>query len=96
MVLLDLLGRKKCLRILWELSQAEKPMRFRELQSAAETNPTVLNSRLKELREAFVVRHGGEGYGLTEEGFALLSLLLPIHRWAEEWARSHNGSDGPD
>jgi DNA-binding HxlR family transcriptional regulator len=89
MALLDLLGRRMTLRILWELSQREGPMTFRALQDAAETNPSVLNSRLRELRAAQLVAHDGDGYALTADGAALLELLLPLHQWAQDWARSH-------
>jgi DNA-binding HxlR family transcriptional regulator len=85
MALLDLLGRRMALRILWELR--DRPLTFRALQQAAETNPSVLNTRLGELREAFIVEHGPEGYGLTLHGRTLLELLLPLHAWADEWAR---------
>jgi DNA-binding HxlR family transcriptional regulator len=85
MALLDLLGRRMALRILWELCQAEQPLTFRALQAAAGTNPRVLNTRLKELRTAGIVVHDTLGYGLSEQGEALLSVLLPIHRWAEAW-----------
>ena len=57
MVLLDLLGRRMTLRILWELR--DKNLTFRALQEAAETNPSVLNVRLKELREAHLVAPRG-------------------------------------
>ncbi|MGO8918939.1 MAG: winged helix-turn-helix transcriptional regulator [Stellaceae bacterium] len=86
MALLDLLGRRMSLRVLWELSQAGEPLTFRALQAAAETNPGVLNTRLKELRAACVVVHEARGYGLSEEGKALLPLLLPLQRWAEAWS----------
>jgi DNA-binding HxlR family transcriptional regulator len=88
MVLLDLLGRRMALRVLWELSQAQTAMTFRELQTSAETNPSVLNSRLKELRAAGLVDHGERGYGLTELGHSLLKSFLPLYAWAEEWAKS--------
>ena len=68
MVLLDMLGRRMTLRILWELSLAGAPLTFRALQQASETNPSVLNTRLKELRELGFVGHGEGGYGLTEAG----------------------------
>ena len=63
MALLDLLGRRMTLRILWELR--DQNLTFRALQEAAETNPSVLNVRLKELREAQLVAHEDNGYGLT-------------------------------
>lgn len=86
MVLLDLLGRRMALRILWELSRSPTPMTFRALQEAAETNPALLNSRLKELRAARLVEHVGEGYALTREGEALVAMLNPLNRWADRWA----------
>jgi DNA-binding HxlR family transcriptional regulator len=86
MALLDLLGRRMALRILWELREGRR-LTFRVLQQAAETNPSVLNARLKELREARLVEHAAEGYALTPHGRALLEKFLPLHSWAEEWAR---------
>jgi DNA-binding HxlR family transcriptional regulator len=85
MALLDLLGRRMTLRILWELR--DSPLTFRALQEAAGTNPTVLNVRLKELREARLVAHEGDGYELTARGRQLLDRFLPLHAWAEDWAR---------
>jgi len=87
MVLLELLGRRMSLRILWELSQAEGRLTFRALTAAAETNPSVLNARLKDLRRADLVRHGRGGYELTQHGRALLKVFLPLYRWAGIWAR---------
>jgi DNA-binding HxlR family transcriptional regulator len=83
MALLDLLGRRACLRVLWEL-RSER-LTFRALQDAAATNPSVLNTRLTELREAGIVEHDGEGYRLTPRGRDLLALLGPLHGWAEAW-----------
>jgi DNA-binding HxlR family transcriptional regulator len=85
MALLDLLGRRMTGRVLWELR--DRSLTFRALQQAADTNPSVLNARLKELREARLVEHGPEGYRLTPPGKKLLELFLPVHLWAEDWAR---------
>jgi DNA-binding HxlR family transcriptional regulator len=86
MALLDLLGRRMALRVLWELSRLDQGCTFRALQTAAETNPSVLNSRLKELRAAGLVLHDDAGYRLSAEGKALLQLILPLHAWAESWS----------
>jgi DNA-binding HxlR family transcriptional regulator len=86
MVLLDLLGRRMALRILWELSIGVVPLTFRELQMAAQTNPAVLNKRLKELRDGRLVAHDGRGYHLTPTGKELLAVFLPLHVWADGWA----------
>jgi DNA-binding HxlR family transcriptional regulator len=83
MVLLDLLGRRMTLRILWELSRAEEPLTFRGLQAAADTIPTVLNARVKELRAAGLVTRDESGYCLSQAGGELTALLLPLHAWAE-------------
>jgi DNA-binding HxlR family transcriptional regulator len=85
MALLDLLGRRMALRILWELRDGA--LTFRALQAAAETNPSLLNVRLKELREAALVAHGAAGYALTPPGRELLAKFLPLHTWAVTWAR---------
>jgi DNA-binding HxlR family transcriptional regulator len=85
MALLDLLGRRTSLRILWELR--DDPLSFRALTEAAETNPAVLNTRLAELRETQIVEMGPDGYALTTSGRKLLELLSPLSKWADRWAR---------
>ena len=87
MVLLDLLGRRWTLRIVWELR--EEPRRFRELQTSIGASPTIINTRLSELREAKLVELDDEaGYRLTGLGQELLRLFLPLHHWSEKWAKS--------
>jgi DNA-binding HxlR family transcriptional regulator len=86
MVLLDLLGRRMSLRIIWELRLG--PLTFRALQEAAATNPSVLNLRLKELRAARLVEHRDAGYALSHLGSELLVTFLPLHAWAEAWAKA--------
>ncbi|RTM11606.1 MAG: transcriptional regulator [Bradyrhizobiaceae bacterium] len=85
MALLDLLGRRWSLRILWELRDA--PLTSRALRSACdEASPTVLQTRLTELREAGFIELGeGGGYGLTPLGRELCEMVLPLHRFAERW-----------
>ena len=86
MALLELLGRKWALRVLWELRDG--PLSFRALQSACGgLSPTVLNRRLAELRRAGVVElEKGRGYALTSEGRALGEALLSMNDWANRWA----------
>jgi DNA-binding HxlR family transcriptional regulator len=87
MVLLDLLGRRWTLRIVWELR--EEPRRFRELQDLIGASPTIVNARLAELREARLVELDDKtGYRLTTLGRELLRLFLPLHVWSEKWAKS--------
>lgn len=85
MAALDLLGRRGALRVLWELRG--EALTFRALQQACATNPALLNTRLKELREAGLVVHDG-GYGLSPMGQQLLAALWPLQDWAEDWARA--------
>jgi len=87
MALLDLLGRRWSLRILWELR--ERPLTSRALRAACdEASPTVLQARLSELRQAgFVELEAGGGYRLTAIGRELLENFLPLHRFAERWSR---------
>ena len=91
MVLLDLLGRRWSLRILWELRDA--PLTSRALRTACdEASPTVLQARLNDLREAGFVELGeGGGYGLTTLGRELCDTFMPLHRFAERW-RSKGGA----
>jgi DNA-binding HxlR family transcriptional regulator len=86
MALLDLLGRRQTLRVLWELRQQQ--LTFRELQANCDNpSPTILNRRLAELRTARIVQHEtGMGYSLTPLGKALLMSLAPIADWADRWA----------
>ena len=87
MALLDLLGRRWTLRIVWELR--EEPRRFRELQDLIGASPTIINTRLAELREARLVElDEATGYRLTGLGRELLQLFLPLHLWSEKWAKS--------
>jgi DNA-binding HxlR family transcriptional regulator len=88
MALLDLLGRRWSLRILWELR--EEPLTSRALRTACdEASPTVLQARLSELREAgFVELLAAGGYGLTGLGRELQENFLPLYRFAERWSKS--------
>jgi DNA-binding HxlR family transcriptional regulator len=87
MALLDLLGRRWALRVLWELRSG--PLTFRPLQEASDgVSPSVLNARLAELREAGIVeQRAGEGYALTAEGERLLTALAPLQAWATRWGK---------
>ncbi len=90
MALLDLLGRRGALRIVWELR--DKTLNFRALLDAADSNPSGLNTRLKELRSAGIVDLADNGYSLTSYGKALLDCLIPLHHWAESWAKRQRSS----
>ena len=86
MALLDLLGRRWALRVLWELRA--DVLTFRELQARCEgMSSSVLNQRLRELRAAdIIVLRDRAGYQLTREGRALLAALMPLDDWAVRWS----------
>lgn len=84
MVVLDVLGRRGALRVLWELRDG--PLTFRALQEACETNPGSLNARLKDLRELGTVNHEDGGYRLSKSGRSLMETLGDLQTWSEQWA----------
>jgi DNA-binding HxlR family transcriptional regulator len=87
MVLLDLLGRRWALRILWELR--EQTLTSRALRAACdEASPTVLQARLSELRQAGLIELiAASGYRLTAMGRELQENFLPLYRFAERWSK---------
>jgi DNA-binding HxlR family transcriptional regulator len=87
LALLDLLGRRWALRILWELRLA--PASFQALHVRCDSMSTsVLSQRLGELREAQLVEKDQTGnYRLTEPGSRLLARLDGMDEWTQEWAR---------
>ena len=87
LALLDLLGRRWALRILWELRL--QPATFQVLHVRCDSMSTsVLSQRLGELRDAQLVEKDVEGrYCLTEPGSRLLARLDGIDEWTQEWAR---------
>ena len=88
MALLDLLGRRWAMRVLWELREERRS--FRGLREACGgLSPAVLNARLRELRDARLVDLAdGEGYGLSPLGRELLERFLPLVAWADRWAKA--------
>ena len=86
MALLDLLGRRWTLRVIWELR--EGPVRFRELQRrCGGMSASVLNDRVAELMAAGAVAQDSAGYALTDEGRRLLEVYPVLDEWAQRWAR---------
>lgn len=85
MALLDLLGRRWTLRVVWELREA--PLTSRALRQACDdASPTVINERLSELRDAGLVENlEAGGYQLTAGGRELMELVLPLQRFADRW-----------
>ena len=88
MVLLDLIGRRWTLRIIWELGDG--PLTSRALRARCDDiSPTVLQARVNELRDAGIV--GLEqpgGYFLTPLGLELGQVILKLYRFADRWAET--------
>ena len=86
MALLDLLGRTWALGIIWNFQQG--PATFRELQFRCEQiSPTLLNSRLKELKALQLIDVQDAGYQLTQQGLTLIGIILPLGDWSKNWAK---------
>ena len=91
MALLDLLGRRWALRVIWELRDG--PLTFRQAQArCGAISSSVLNDRLTELRAAGIVETTDEGYRLSGEGRELLALYPGLNAWAERWAERERGA----
>ena len=95
MALLDLLGRRWVMRIIWELRCT--PLTFRELRERCDDmSPTVLNQRLRELRETGIadIAQAG-GYTLSPMGVSLLASMMPLLHWSEEWEKTLAQKNAP-
>jgi DNA-binding HxlR family transcriptional regulator len=86
MALLDLLGRTWALGVIWQLNQGVAT--FRELQQRCEKiSPSLLNTRLKELKALNLVILTPSGYQLSSEGTELFTIISPMGEWAGQWAK---------
>ena len=84
--LLGLLEARYCMRVLWALKDGH-PQTFRLLQdSVGGITPNTLNTRIKELREAGLMQHGGDGYSITPTGQDLLKRMNDLQPFAARWA----------
>jgi DNA-binding HxlR family transcriptional regulator len=94
LALLEILGRRWALRILWELRT--EPANFQVLQRRCDSMSTsVLSQRLGELRDAQLIeKDPAASYLLTEHGVRLLTRLDGIDEWTQEWARTIRGVNG--
>jgi DNA-binding HxlR family transcriptional regulator len=82
MILLDTLGKKWTLRIMWELRNG--PYTFRALQEACDMlSPTTLNGRIGDLKALEIIERQSTGYGLTEKGMELAETMIDLTRWAD-------------
>ncbi len=89
--ILDLLGRRWALRILWELRDA--PASFQALQDRCDSMSTsVLSTRLGELRDAGLIERQAARYCLTAHGRKLLDQLSWVDDWSSQWASAVEGT----
>jgi DNA-binding HxlR family transcriptional regulator len=79
---LDLLGRRWSLRLVWELRRST--LSFSELRERSGISPSVLSARLRELADAGVVERAADRrYRLSGRGRELARILFELNRWAE-------------
>ena len=79
---LDLLGRRWALRLVWELRRST--LSFSELREQTGISPSVLSARLGELVDAGILeRDPGRRYRLSGRGRELARILYELNRWAE-------------
>jgi DNA-binding HxlR family transcriptional regulator len=79
---LELLGRRWALRLVWELRRST--LSFSELREQTGISPSVLSARLRELVDSGVLeRDGGRRYRLSGWGRELARILYELNRWAE-------------
>ena len=91
-VLLDSLGRRWSLRIIWELQDG--PAKFRALRKACDgVSPSVLNKRIGELRDLGFIKKTDDGYALTSDGESLADRLRKLDRWARRWDKRRKDRD---
>lgn len=84
--LLGLLESRYAMRVLWALRDGHAQT-FRLLQDSVGTiTPNTLNTRIKELREANLLTHGGDGYALTAAGADLLKRMGELQAFANKWS----------
>jgi len=83
--LLGLLESRYAMRVLWALRDGHAQT-FRLLQdSVGGITPNTLNTRIKELRAAGLLSHGGDGYLLTPGGTELTRRLGDLPAFASKW-----------
>ena len=86
--LLALLEARYAIRVLWALRDGH-PQTFRLLQdSVGGITPNTLNTRIKELRQAGLLQHNGDGYSVTASGTDLLRRLSDLQPFAAKWVAS--------
>ncbi len=92
--LLSLLESRYAIRVLWALKDGHAQT-FRLLQdSVTGITPNTLNTRIKEMRAAGLITHGGDGYIVTPLGADLLKRVGDLSAFATKWVA--NQAKKPD
>lgn len=86
--LLSLLESRYAIRVLWALKDGHAQT-FRLLQdSVSGITPNTLNTRIKEMRAAGLITHGGDGYIVTPLGADLLKRVSDLSAFSTKWVAS--------
>lgn len=92
--LFDILGRRWALGILWYLGDG--PCVFRQIQDrCGNMSPSILNARLKELRDTNIITRTINGYALTKRGTELRAFIAPLANWSACWSKEVYGYERP-
>jgi DNA-binding HxlR family transcriptional regulator len=91
--MLELLGRRWALRLVWELRR--DALAFSELRRRSGASTSVLSQRLRELTAAGVAERDLSGrYLLTPAGRELARVLYELNRWSATHAHAGAILDG--
>lgn len=100
--LIEFLARRHSLDVLWLLHE-ESPLRFRAIKRALRASPVTLSARLDVLeRAALIERHDfmetppRVEYRLTEQGAAIVRVIMPLVGWAAERKGPYASITGPE
>src|SRR6516225_9349476 len=90
---LEVIGNRWAVQVLWTLHHAARPLRFRELQRSLEPiTPKELTNRLRELEEAGMAHRKVYAevpprveYRMTELGQMIMPILSAVAEWTKEY-----------
>lgn len=88
--LFELIGKRWTLLLIWELQNG--PATSRMLRQKCGVSPSVLQTRIDELRSARLILVGRSGYELTGLGKELVAALKPLSDYAVRWVHSRTAA----
>jgi DNA-binding HxlR family transcriptional regulator len=91
-LLMDLLGKRWAMRVIWELREPAES--FRALQArCGDISSSVLWQRVNELKDAgFIDAEAERGLHLTDAGAEMIGAFMPLLDFAARWARRRNAN----